>query len=53
MVYVFDLAKAITMTAFPEAGNAVQSERGNQRDGLWLARMNLATHYSRSNTVGF
>ena len=33
--------------------NVVQLERGNQRDGLWLARMNLATHSSRSNTVGF
>ena len=38
---------------FLKAGNIVQSERGNQRDGLWLARMNLATHYSCSNTVGF
>ena len=31
----------------------VQSERGNQQDGLWLARKDLATHYSRSKTVGF
>ena len=28
-------------------------KKGNQRDGLWLARMNLATHSYRSNTVGF
>ena len=33
--------------------NDIQSERGNQRDGFWLARMNLATHSSRWNTVGF
>ena len=33
--------------------NVVQSECGNQRDGLLLARKDLATHYSRSNTVGF
>ena len=25
----------------------------SQRDGLWLARKDLATHYSRLNTVGF
>ena len=31
----------------------VQSERGNQLDGFWLAREDLATHYTRSNTVGF
>ena len=35
----------------------VQSERGNRRDGSWLARglarINFATHSSRSNTVGF
>ena len=24
-----------------------------QRDGLWLARMDLATHSIRPNTVGF
>ena len=24
-----------------------------RRDGLWLARINFATHSSRSNTVGF
>ena len=29
------------------------NKKGNQRDGLWLARMNLATHSSHSNTVGF
>ena len=33
--------------------NVVQSERGNQRDGLWLARIDLATHSSHSNIVGF
>ena len=33
--------------------NDIQSKRGNQRDGFWLAHMNLATHSSRSNTVGF
>ena len=33
--------------------NDIQSKRGNQRDGLWLAPMNLATHSCRSNTVGF
>ena len=33
--------------------NDIQSKRGNQRNGFWLARMNLATHSSRSNTVGF
>ena len=33
--------------------NVVQSERGNQRDGLWLAHINFATNSSRSNTVGF
>ena len=33
--------------------NDIQSKRDNQRDGFWLARMNLATHSSRSNTVGF
>ena len=26
-------------------------KKGNQRDGLWLARMNLATHSCHSNTV--
>ena len=26
--------------------NVVQSEWGNQRDGLWLARKDLATHFS-------
>ena len=40
-------------TTFPALGSVVRSEMGNQRDGLWLAHMNLATHYSRSNTVGF
>ena len=33
--------------------NVIQSEKGNQRDGLWLACMDLATHFGRSNTVGF
>ena len=33
--------------------NDIQSKRGNQRDGFWLARMDLATNSSRSNTVGF
>ena len=33
--------------------NVVRSERGNQRDGLWLAHMDLAMYSSRSNTVGF
>ena len=33
--------------------NDIQSKRDNQRDGFWLARMNLATHSSRSNTLGF
>ena len=33
--------------------NDIQSKRGNQRDGFWLARMNLATHSSRSNIVEF
>ena len=32
--------------------NDIQSKRGNQRTGFWLARVNLATHSSRSNTVG-
>ena len=36
-----------------QRSNIVQSERGNQRDGLWLARMDLAMYSSRSNTVGF
>ena len=29
--------------------NDIQSKRGNQRDGFWLARMNPATHSCRSN----
>ena len=33
--------------------NVVQSERGNQRDGLWLAHEDLAMHSNRSNAVGF
>ena len=33
--------------------NDIQSKRGNQRDGLWLALMNLDTHFARSKTVGF
>ena len=33
--------------------NDIRSKRGNQRDGFWLARMDLATNSSRSNTVGF
>ena len=33
--------------------NVVQSERGNQRDGLWLAHEDLAMHSNRLNAVGF
>ena len=33
--------------------NDIQSKRDNRRDGFWLARMNLATHFDRSKTVGF
>ena len=33
--------------------NDIQSKRGNQWDGFWLPRMNLATHSCRSNTVEF
>ena len=33
--------------------NDIQSKRGNQRDGFWLARMNLATHFDRTKSVGF
>ena len=33
--------------------NVVQSERGNQRDGLWLAHEDLAVHSNRSNAMGF
>ena len=29
------------------------SKRRNQRDGFWLVRMNLPTHFDRSKTVGF
>ena len=27
--------------------------RGNQQDGIWLAHVNLATHFDRSKTVRF
>ena len=33
--------------------NLVQSERGNQRDSLWLAHEDLAMHSNCSNAVGF
>ena len=38
------------------ARSTIPEEKGGTTrslDGLWLARMNLATHSSRSNTVGF
>ena len=48
----------LPMSLFGELGTTIsiwfgQKKKGNQRDGFWLARMNLVTHFDRSKTVGF
>ena len=38
----------------PNNKNKIKNKKGgNQQDDLSLARMNLATHFDRSKTVGF